>query len=145
MPAGGEAVTDWRMMKIPVELVERAGELGPKLTVRTSLGVGLGGGLGGGKWTATAVSRLALDWGLGYLEACMAAGAPLVPPAGPVRGVGVGDEVEFRDGVNDSDGRVLEVAPGGRCLVAWDSGVKLWHDADEVAGWVAAGFVHAAG
>jgi hypothetical protein len=125
-----------RFVRVPESLMKRADAAVEPLKAAT---------LGAARWSTTAVVRLALDWGLSVIEAQLKAGAPLVPPAGPVRGVGVGDEVRFRDGVNDSDGRVLEVAPGGRCLVAWDSGVKLWHDADEVADWVAAGFVHAAG
>ena len=54
-----------------------------------------------------------------------------------------GTIIHFVDGIDDSDGRILEVAADGRCLVAWDSEVKIWHDAEEVAEWAAKGFIEA--
>lgn len=129
---------EWKHVKVAEDQCERAAELVAAVSARTL------GELAGARWSMTGVIRLALDWGLGYIEGLIENGLPLEAPSVPAASsVTVGSLIRYRDGESDSDGRVLAVRPGGRVLVAWDGEVKTEHAAAEVAGWLRDGFVHA--
>lgn len=126
-----------RAARVPSALLDKAAELRPRLMVAAP----------GPRWSGAAVLRLALGWGLSYLEELLDAGAELEGPelgsSGPDGDIGVrvGDLVRWRDGVDDSDGVVLGVGRAGRVHVAWDGGVSTWHAPAEVAEWLALGAV----
>lgn len=63
-----------KQVKVPGELLERAEALVAPVKAAT---------LGAARWSQTAVVRLALDWGLSYLEELIERGAPLAPPKVP--------------------------------------------------------------
>jgi len=63
-----------RHVRMPESLVLRADSLVEPVRAAT---------LSAARWSTTAVIRLALEWGLDVLEAQLAAGVPLTPPAKP--------------------------------------------------------------
>jgi hypothetical protein len=65
-------------VRVPADLLERSAALVGPVKART---------LGAARWSQTAIARLALDWGLSYIEETIANGGELVPPkaAPPVK------------------------------------------------------------
>ena len=64
-------MTEEKAVRVPAEMLERAAALVGPVKAAT---------LGAARWNQTAIVRLALDWGLAWIEQCAESGAALAPP-----------------------------------------------------------------
>jgi len=74
-------MTEQKMVRLPGDLLDRAGALVDALRAKTAESSPWAGAAA--QWSTAAVARLALEWGLTYLEQRLESGGELTAPTAP--------------------------------------------------------------